>query len=365
MNSIVPLPEWKPVVDEILANPGKVILFGTVDSGKSSFAKYLIQQGVEQGLIVALVDSDMGQSTLGPPCTIGMTIYQDKFDSRLHEDDVIPANTETPPPIYLRFIGTTTPVGHLLTTVVGVKKLVEKAIEFKAQLLIVDTTGLVYGPAANELKFRNVELIDPQYLIAFQRKDEIEHLILPHEKSGNLKVERLPVSDKVVSRRPETRRDYREQKLAEYFAAAKPIEISINDIAFHHIWFNSGKKLNQNGYDFLEKTLDTSILYGEKIGNSLNLVISGGYDRTEQYKLESHFGIANIDIIDFESLQNLLVGLNNQNNETLALGLIQDINFQSKKIIILTPISELASVRIIEFGFIQIDPSGKEIGKIP
>jgi polynucleotide 5'-hydroxyl-kinase GRC3/NOL9 len=347
---ITPSPEWKPIAENILEHPGMVMLFGAIDTGKSSFARYLIEQGVEKGLSVALVDADMGQSTLGPPGTIGMTNYSNNSAIR---------NPHSA--IEMHFIGATAPVGHLVTTLSGIKKLVEKARDHKSDLVIVDTTGLVYGAAAVELKFRKVELLNPQYLIAFQRKDEIEHLLLLYHKCSNRKIYRLPVSDKVVSRNPETRRAYREQKFAEYFMQAKPIEISITDIAFHRIWFNSGKKLNRNGYDFLEKTLDTSVFYGEKIGNTINLVVSGGYDRSQQYNLESHFGIANIEIIEFELLQNLLIGLNDQNNETLALGLIQDIDFQSKKITLITPISDIANVRLFEFGFIRVNCSGKEL----
>jgi polynucleotide 5'-hydroxyl-kinase GRC3/NOL9 len=355
---IIPASEWKPIAENIFEHPGMVMLFGAIDTGKSSFAQYLVEQGVERGLKVALVDADMGQSTLGPPATIGMKIYSN--NSAIRPSTSLRINDHQPA-IDLHFIGATAPVGHLVTTLVGVKKLVDKALQYKSDLVIVDTTGLVYGSAAIELKFRKVELLNPQYLIAFQRKDEIEHLLLPYHKVGNRKVYRLPVSDKVISRKPETRRAYRKQKFAEYFAAAKLIEISINDIAFHHIWFNSGRKLNRTGYEFLEKTLDTSVLYGEKTGNTINLVVSGDYERSEQYNLESRFGIANIDIIEFELLQNLLVGLNDQNNETLALGLIQDIDFQTPKITLLTPISDIAYIRLLEFGFIWLDNSGNEL----
>ncbi|MDI6782818.1 MAG: Clp1/GlmU family protein [bacterium] len=352
MHSIIPLPEWKPIVDEILTSPGIVMLFGAIDTGKSSFAKYLIQQGIEKKLKVGLVDSDMGQSTLGPPCTIGMTIF----------DDNCKLQTATRK-IFLHFIGATSPVGHLLTTVVGVKKLVEKATSHSAKLLIVDTTGLVYGDAAKELKFRKVELVRPHYLVAFQRNAEIEPLLIPQEKAGRTKVYRLPVSEKVNPRTPEERRGYREKKFADYFSSAHLIEIPITQFGFHNFWFNTGRKLNQNEYNFLEKILDTAVLYGEKIGNTLNLIISGGFDRSEQYKLEAHFGIANLELVEYDQLQNLLVGLNNQNNETLALGLIQDIEPDKSGLKMLTPLSELTSIRIIEFGFIRIDSKGKEIGK--
>jgi polynucleotide 5'-hydroxyl-kinase GRC3/NOL9 len=361
---ITPSPEWQPVVEDIFKNPGLVMVLGAIDTGKSSFAKYLIQQGIEKRLKVAFIDSDMGQSILGPPGTIGMTVFSDKDEIRAsHPEGAKRPRGNPKSEILLHFIGSTSPVGHLLTTAVGVKKLVEKAKSENTNLIIVDTTGLVYGDAAKELKFRKVELISPQYLVAFQRKAEIEHLLIPQEKAGRCKIYRLPVSNKVIPRPPEIRREYREKKFAEYFAPSKSVKIPFNQVGFHNIWFNNGKKLNQNEYNFIEKTLDTSILYGEKFWDAIALVANGGYNRTELYKLNSHFGISNLEIIEYDKFQNLLIGLTSAQNETLALGLILDIDFCFGTLNVLTPLLEIAAVRLIEFGFIRLDRSGKELGK--
>lgn len=326
------------------------MLLGAIDTGKSSFAKYLIQQGLQKGYRVAHIDADMGQSTLGPPCTIGMKILHDKSDW---------IGGET----LLHFIGATSPVGHFLTTVVGINKLVEKAKSQNANLIIIDTTGLVYGDIARELKFRKVESVNPQYLVAFQRKGEIEHLLIPHEKSGRCKIFRLPVSEKVVPRSPDDRRAYREQKFAEYFKLTKPIGISITQVAFHNTWLNSGRTLHLNEQTFLEKILGAIIVYGEIIGNTLFIITGSKYDSEELYKIESRFGISRFNINELAKLQNLIIGLNSGNNETIAIGILLDIDSRTHKLKILTPLSDLSKIKLIEFGFIRVDKSGKELGK--
>jgi len=72
-----------------------------------------------RGLKVAFLDGDMGQSTLGPPGTLAMRVY----DSTI-QDLEIPQFSDD---VLLFFIGSFTPVGQLLQTIVGVQELVKKA----------------------------------------------------------------------------------------------------------------------------------------------------------------------------------------------------------------------------------------------
>ncbi|MCX7919555.1 MAG: Clp1/GlmU family protein [bacterium] len=360
---IIPSPEWKSVITEMFKQPGLIMLLGAIDTGKSTFAQYLIQQALEQKLTVALIDADMGQSTLGLPGTIGMRCFTHPTDFPKDHLTLDVQELSKTSKVVLHFIGDTTPVGHLLTTLVGIKKLVEKAVVYNANLVVIDTTGLVYGDIAQELKFRKIELLRPKYLVAFQRNKEIEHLLSPQEKLGWNKIYRLFVSEKVVPRTQEMRRMYREKKFAAYFSSAQLLEIPLSQVGFHNMWFNLGRKLHQNEVAFIETTLETTVLYGEKFGDSIGLVIDGGYTRDEFYKLSSHFGIKKFHITEFGQLQNLMIGLNSEQNETLGIGLIDDINFPSKEIKIFTPLVDITSVHLLEFGFIRIDHSGKELGR--
>lgn len=45
------------------------------------------------------------------------------------------------------FLGATSPIGHLLEIVVGTKKMADKALNSGADVVIVNTSGLILGTA--------------------------------------------------------------------------------------------------------------------------------------------------------------------------------------------------------------------------
>ncbi|MBC8389298.1 MAG: hypothetical protein ISS13_00700 [Actinobacteria bacterium] len=62
---------------EVLSNKQGIIFFlGQTDTGKTTFAKELINKNVDKNKKVAFLDSAVGQSTVGPPAT-GIGIFLD------------------------------------------------------------------------------------------------------------------------------------------------------------------------------------------------------------------------------------------------------------------------------------------------
>ncbi|GAG69828.1 unnamed protein product, partial [marine sediment metagenome] len=67
---------------EILSNKkGIIFLLGQTDTGKTTFAKELIKRYLEKNKKVAFIDSDVGQSTIGPPTTIGLKLIKCNEDA--------------------------------------------------------------------------------------------------------------------------------------------------------------------------------------------------------------------------------------------------------------------------------------------
>ena len=59
-----------------LSNPQQVVLvIGATDVGKSTFCRFLVDSAVDRGLKTVFVDTDVGQSQIGPPTTIGMKSF--------------------------------------------------------------------------------------------------------------------------------------------------------------------------------------------------------------------------------------------------------------------------------------------------
>ena len=131
------------VVARTVERGGTTLALGGLDSGKTSFCRMCAAVAVRLGRTVAYVDSDVGQSAVGPPTTIGLKYIssaEDLESERLARADAI------------YFVGATSPKGHMLPMVIGAMKLVEQARAAGADLIVVDTTGFIHGAQGQVLK---------------------------------------------------------------------------------------------------------------------------------------------------------------------------------------------------------------------
>ena len=79
--------EWYAVLNVLEGEKGIAILLGTTDTGKSTLARFLITHLCQMGLKIALVDADIGQSLLGLPTTIGLSLFESPPGHRKGKND--------------------------------------------------------------------------------------------------------------------------------------------------------------------------------------------------------------------------------------------------------------------------------------
>lgn len=266
------------------------MVVGASNTGKTTLAYYLAKELHKRRKRASIVSADMGQCAFGPPATISMAILES-----------VPKSLKDIPTHSMYFIGSTSPIGHLLQTVVGVKKLVDKSLQEGAEVVVVDTTGLVSGGAAWELKFHKIELTDARCIVALERARELEDILLPHERRAGRKLYRLPVFEQTKARSYEQRREYRRQRFEEYFRDAKNKSLSLR-----------------------------------------NIRLVNPHDKTIQ-KGES------------DAFKRLLVGLNDDGNFSIALGVIGNIDLKKGRIRLLTPLEASRDVRLIRLGSVKIE----------
>jgi len=281
--------EWFLPLDVLKEEKGIVILLGATDTGKSSLIKYLILNLCQQGLKVALVDADIGQSFLGPPTTIGFAVFKSDPDWKV---------LLSPPEIF--FVGSTTPEGYFPLYLKGVKRMVDKAISYGTELVLVDTTGFVSGEAGKELKRRKIDLLSPRFILALQKSNEIEPILELYEGNPLYKIYRLPLSEQVKPRSMEERRMDRANKFRDYFKDSVIQELAIEEIQIE------GEVIDPNG-----------------------------------------------DILPFDwalRINGLLIGLKDSNDETLALGIIKNYFEEKKMVRVSTPLREIERVKTIQLS---------------
>jgi polynucleotide 5'-hydroxyl-kinase GRC3/NOL9 len=218
LNVDVP-PAWEHLTLSSLS--GTILVVGAPDTGKSTFARYLYRRLCARHERVGFIDGDMGQATLGPPTTMTLVLNE-------------PGDDAFPParPRHRAFIGDVTPRGHMLPTLVGAHRLVQKAREEGASAIVFDTTGLI-DPAqgGGELKRAKVDLLQPTAVVGIQRRDELEHLLLPLRLSHRTRVIDLPASRAAHRRGPPVRQEHRAAQFRRYFADARPLEVAWQRLA--------------------------------------------------------------------------------------------------------------------------------------
>lgn len=284
---------WPRIFEEIVASPGCVFMLGGPDTGKSTMAHFLCSQSIQQGLRTAYIDGDLGQSVCSPPTTLGMTLPTEP-----------PRTIETLGWDFLYFIGATSPANHLLPTAVGVQRLVLKAFEAGAQMVVVDTSGLVAGGLGFELKFFKIELLTPRHIVAIQKRNEVEHILKPLEGRKETKVHHLAPSQEVRGRSPEARRAYRQQKFETYFSGSSLRRISLDEVG----------------------------------------LISPG--------------LPHLTVEDRgERLQGTVIGLNDEGYFARGLGIWSGFDRQSNEVAITTPLDEFGGVRYLHLGHITLNIS--------
>lgn len=338
--------EWLAAGEKIRSESKTVVVLGAPDSGKSTFALWVTDQCRTSGKSVAYIDGDMGQSHVGPPTTIGMEM--------LHGGAVARES-------YLYFVGATNPKQHLLQTLAGVRMMLDKAHQLGAEKIVVDTTGLVHGGAARELKLQKINLLRPDCLVALQRTSEIEHLLGPHKNHAGLVQLRLPISEKAKSRRRDVRRNYRSERFRAYLAKAVRVDFPLSKVWLQGRSYCSGRPLSSKECSELSKILGAKMVFGNRLQEELFIVTNASHTEELLEKARKHFGVSFIFHVPIGSFRNLVVGLIDNSGFTVAIGIFFYMNLQEKIASVYTPHQQIRGIEMIQFGSLHVSPNGKEL----
>jgi len=248
--------EWQRIDPASLK--GTVMVIGRSDTGKTTLARHLYHQLCGHCGKVGFLDCDVGQSTLGLPTTMTLTL------SATDEEPNFPPQGEA----FSYFIGSTSPRGHMLPTVVGARKLQAKAQEMGAEAIVVDTTGLVDRAAGGgALKHWKIELLQPSALVSLARGPELEHILWPWRRDRRVRVHELRVSKHVQERNRETRIRYREERFRNYFGTAGAMKVPISRTVV---------------FDIEEMSRGRVLAFQDEAGFTLALGVAQEYERSSQ-----------------------------------------------------------------------------------
>lgn len=201
--------EMFEVVARVAARGGTVAVLGGIDTGKSTFCSMTAEAALRLGKRVAYLDADVATPTIGPPATIGL-----KF---IHSvEDLLPGSLNVPDELY--FVGSTSARGHMLPMAVGTAKLARSALAAGVDLLVIDTSGWIGGTQGQVLKLHKLEAIAPDWIVGFQRGEELEPILGVLRRTLPADVESIPVDPSIRLTTIDDRAEQRRVSLERAFA---------------------------------------------------------------------------------------------------------------------------------------------------
>jgi polynucleotide 5'-hydroxyl-kinase GRC3/NOL9 len=329
---------WESTIRALIDDPGVTIVIGDTDTGKTAFVHELVSAASRAGLPTAIVDADTGQAEVGPPGVISLAMIDKPFES-LREIQ----------PRRMYFVGSTTPVGHMLSVTVGVKKMADEAVSRGAVLVVVDTTGLVKGAMGRKLKLSKIDLLGPRHIVGISKKREIDHILAVLSKIERYQLHRLQASPDVKTKTREFRAARRLSQFYEYFRTADRHIIRLDDIICGNTYFTTGRIVRWQHFRVLERTLKVKVLHAEVVGNGMYVVAQCAPHMAGVDALRNKYGMRDFTVVCGAEFTNLLVGLT-------------DGNFRQRHMAVLTPVSTVTPVRIVQFGYMRVRPDGTELG---
>ena len=293
---------------------------------------------------VAVVDADTGQSDIGPPACVSVGLAAQP-----------PERLSDVPVAASYFVGATSPVGHLLQSVTGARRMADRARELGARTILVDTTGMVGGSAARALKAAKVDLLDPEWVIALQREDEAEHLLAPYRKRKRPRVVRLRPSRAVEVRGPDERRSNRERGFAAALAGGRSAAVPWSSLGAEGTPFLTGAALPGHLRDELEAVAGVEVLYAER---AADVTFAVGRD-----PVEGHRAVGQLHLTDPSFFDRRLVGLLGETGDTIGLGVLLDLDFRGQTLTLHAHPDAVAQACALRLGSMRVAPDGTELGR--
>ena len=335
--------DWEILARKVVQPQQIVLVIGATDVGKSTFCRFLIEQGVTAGLRVGFVDADVGQSQIGPPTTIGLQVFAPN-DSTVSLEEI----EGTPDALY--FVGWTSPERHLLQCVAGTRLMVDAALKTGADFIVVDTTGYIEGDTAVVLKQHKIELVKPTHLICLHRSRELEAIVAPFEGNDTIQTHRLSPHRSVRSKSEDFRRKYRESSFERYFSDCVQEMLPFAQIRGQRTPFFNGRQANPKEQEMLSDFVDDRVFYAEWGHRSLVLVTLDALPNLIQARLKNHLSLKNLVVETPQYFEGCLVGLLDAAGTTISIGVIDAVDFNTKQLEIRCKVGTAAKTKTVQFG---------------
>lgn len=344
---------WTEAYKELAAlekRPSTALVLGNVDSGKTSFCTYLTNRLVKDGWKVALLDGDLGQSDIGPPCTVAYAVVSKPLTDLF--------NLEAANAV---FVGVTSPSRALEKVVQGILSLKEEILKHSPDYIIVNTDGWVEGADAINYKLQIIEKVVPDIVFCIKQNEVLTPLFTAIKGFKTFMVESPQT---IKQRNREKRRSLRELGYIKYLKGAKVQSIPVSWVKIESD-DDELKSLNKTfGMGRREREicdlLGMKPLHIAELKDKIYVVIGKGrwIDPEKIRNTEETLG-KKVVVAWKGDEEGLLTALYNGEGRFLGVGVLREIDYIRKVLKIFTPVS--SGISTIAVGKVRLDKNLREV----
>lgn len=342
---------WNESYEKLLnfqTKPITAMVVGMVDSGKTSFCTYLINKLLREKRKVAILDGDLGQSDIGPPCTVSYTFVAKPVT------DLFNLKAEN-----AFFVGATSPSGVTDKVIDGLAAMKKEISGNDPDVVVINTDGWVEGEDAVKYKIQLVEELEPNIVFCIQQKDELAPLLDSLENFGKVVVDSPPA---VSQRGREKRKNLRELGYIKYLASSKVQSLPLGWLKIEGNQLFSLLKIHENIKQArkIYEILGMKPLHIAELQDKICIVIGKtGWLHMDTIKKVEEFVKKKVIVIQKGEERGLLTAFYAANGKFLGIGVLQEIDYMRKTLRIFSPVSGKTSKVI--FGKVKLDKSLREI----
>ena len=344
-------PSWIRSFEELLkiqAKPITAVVLGTVDSGKTSFCTYLINKLLLEKQKNAILDGDLGQSDIGPPCTVAYTFVTKPITDLF--------NLEAKNAF---FVGVTSPSIAIDKVIEGLKSLKREVSSSNPDFIVINTDGWIEGEEAVNYKVQLIEELDPNIIFCIQQKDEFAPFLNALEKFAKVIVD-SPSAIKQRSR--EKRRNLRELGYVKYLRNAKVQSLPLNwlKVEEDELFSLSGAHENTRQARKIYELLGMKPLHLAELKDRICIVIGRRrWINEDNIKKAEEFAKKKMVVIRKGEEEDVLIALYNVERKFLGIGVLKEVDYVRKTLKILTRVAK--EISIVVLGKVKLDKNLKEI----
>lgn len=344
---------WDKSFDALLkiqTTPVTVAVLGSVDSGKTSFSTYLTNRLLREKKRVAILDGDLGQSDIGPPCTVAYAFVKKQIT------DLFNLEAEN-----AFFVGVTSPSSAVNKVIDGLAGLKEEILNNNPDFIIINTDGWTEGNDAADYKHQLVEKLNPSMVICIQQESELAPILNTLERFTSISVESPPATKQ---RNREKRKNLRELGYIKYLRDAKVQSLPLSWIEIEDELFGLKRRYENVGHARkIYEILGMKPLHFAEFEDRICIIIGKKrWINEERIRKVAEFTNKKITLIKKGEEEDILVALYNAEKKFLGIGILKEVDYARKALKIFTPVSK--EISAVVFGKVKLDKNLKEISTL-